>query len=606
MMISTQSVFLAVLVVVAATNCVLATVPGTSCRYELDNGRFFDLTGLKGGSYKVLNATNLPSLDVRGFCSQIEFNLVGCPSSAEKICDMRVQPTKKPITASNSVIQTYNNDQLQLSFERSTENGCTKLTIQFQCDRQARFGNPTYVGVKEDLTGKMCTTHMLLWPSMFACLRSRDNQSNVDLLIDLALSESLVYPRLDEMTRLYGHRLSGSLALEKSIDWVLAKMAMEDNIDVVYTEPVQVPTWVRGNEYARILAPREINMNILGLGLSNGTGPNGIRSQVIVVESFEELEQRADEVPGKIVLHNAPYVSYGANSNFRRLGAITAQKYGAVASLVRSITPFSLSTPHTGSMETASIPGAAITIEDADLIASFVRNGQPVEVFLYMEAHFEPDSISRNIIAELRGTTYPNEVVVMGGHIDSWDVGTGVLDDAGGAFVSWDALRLMAKYNIRPKRTVRAVFWTNEENGANGARVYKENRESELSRVSWAIESDSGTFSPIGVGFTGSQAAFQIMTGIGATYLARINAGTVTGGGGGVDIEPMCDTGVPCSGLNVATSGRPDKLDSYFFYHHTFGDTMTAVRENELSLCTASMAAWTYAVADLDTLLPRN
>jgi carboxypeptidase Q len=163
---------------------------------------------------------------------------------------------------------------------------------------------------------------------------------------------------------------------------------------------------------------------------------------------------------GKIVLFNAPYVSYGSNSQYRFDGPLQAAKYGAVAALVRSIGPFSLYTPHTGSSETTTIPGAAITLEDADQIVSWIASGQTVQFYLYMEAHFEPDKISRNIIAEVRGTTYPNEVVVMGGHIDSWDVGTGVLDDAGGAFAAWDALRLMGKYNLRPKRTVRVVMWT--------------------------------------------------------------------------------------------------------------------------------------------------
>ena len=160
------------------------------------------------------------------------------------------------------------------------------------------------------------------------------------------------------------------------------------------------------------------------------------------------------------MLYNPPWVSYGVNGIFRREGSLRAEVYGAVATLVRSIAPYSLATPHTGSMETAGIPGAAITHEDADLIDRLTARGINVTVKLYMEAQFLPDQFSRNIIAEVAGTTFPNEVVVMGGHIDSWDVGAGVMDDGGGAFVAWEALRLMAKYNIRPRRTVRVVFWT--------------------------------------------------------------------------------------------------------------------------------------------------
>jgi len=163
---------------------------------------------------------------------------------------------------------------------------------------------------------------------------------------------------------------------------------------------------------------------------------------------------------GKIVLYNPEWVNYGVTGQYRHEGAVRAEAYGAVASLVRSIAPYSLSTPHTGSMDPAGIPGAAITHEDADLIERLVNRGIPVVIKLYMEAHILDDAQSRNIIAEVRGTTKPDEVVVMGGHIDSWDVGAGVLDDAGGVFVAWEAIRLMAKYDIRPQRTVRVVFWT--------------------------------------------------------------------------------------------------------------------------------------------------
>ena len=163
---------------------------------------------------------------------------------------------------------------------------------------------------------------------------------------------------------------------------------------------------------------------------------------------------------GKIVLYNPPWVSYGVNNIYRFEGATRAEGYGAVASLIRSVAPYSLATPHTGSMDTAGIPGAALTHEDADIIERLVRRGVPVQIKLYMEAQFLPDAPSRNIIAEVAGSEFPNEVVVFGGHIDSWDVGVGALDDGGGAFVAWEALRLMAKYNIRPRRTVRAVFWT--------------------------------------------------------------------------------------------------------------------------------------------------
>jgi len=274
-------------------------------------------------------------------------------AAAPKWAERSIELSPGHLTASTSSSSTK-----RLSFAvPHTE--CTHVNIDFKCDVHARAGAPHFVGQDK------CNVDYV-WPSMFACPRSLKNQTSIDLLIDLALSESLAYDRLAEMTRAYGHRLSGTQSLEQSIDWVVERMNQEDNFDLVYTEPVTgtfclsfflllrldpigaVPTWVRGNEYARIVAPRPIDITILGLGMSNGTGPAGIQGEVIVVESFEELEARADEIPGKIVLHNAPYVAYGINSQFRREGAIRAEQYGAIASIVvRILRPlFPLSCTH--------------------------------------------------------------------------------------------------------------------------------------------------------------------------------------------------------------------------------------------------------------------
>ena len=241
-----------------------------------------------------------------------------------------------------------------------------------------------------------------------------------------------------------------------------------------------------------------------------------------------------------MVVYNPPWIAYAYNRLLRRKGAVEAAALGATAALLRSVSPYSLATPHTGDSDTSTIPFAAITHEDADMLERMVARGTRVVVKLYMEAQQLPDAVSRNIIAEVPGTERPNELVVMGGHIDSWDVGAGVIDDAGGAFVAWDALRLMVKYDIRPRRTVRVVFWTvrirtggrgltigrrgkdvrgvlmhprppapprprprpstgtnsqNEENGARGADQYRANRVAEIPRTSFALESDAGIFS---------------------------------------------------------------------------------------------------------------
>jgi len=417
---------------------------------------------------------------------------------------------------------------------------------------------------------------------------------------------SEAYDRLAELTDSYGSRLTGSQALEDAIDWVVAKMTSDGSFDSVITESVQAAHWVRGNEYANLLTPRAHNLTLLGLGMSQGTNSRPLTAPVIVVKDFVELESRAAEVKGKIVVYNAAYVSYSETGVYRRVGAQQAEKFGAVASLVRSIGPFSLSTPHTGNMEPANIPAAAITIEDAELLQRFQDRGESLVITLYMEAHFLPDTISRNIVADYRGSVYPEKVIVIGGHIDSWDAGTGALDDGGGLMVAWEAVRLMAKYNIRPLRTIRVVMWTNEENGAKGSDVYYANRKNDMNNHIFAIESDGGVFSAYGIGFSGVNAAFDILTDIGQIYLSSISAGNVTSGGGGRDIDPLCAVSVPCAGLNDVDGGRPDKTDIYFNFHHTAADTMSAIRRDEIDSNVAGMGVWALAVADLVADLPRG
>jgi carboxypeptidase Q len=240
------------------------------------------------------------------------------------------------------------------------------------------------------------------------------------------------------------------------------------------------------------------------------------------------LPRDAHGAPGKMVLFNPPWITYAYNRELRRRGAAEAGALGASSALLRSVAPFSLGTPHTGASDPATIPFAAITHEDADMLERLVARGERVVVRLYMEAQLLPDAVSRNIIAELPGTAEPDEIVVMGGHIDSWDIGAGVIDDAGGAFVAWEVLRLMAKYNLRPRRTVRVVFWTvcarlrscgpprslrlpvwtwaqNEENGARGGDQYRANRLAEIPRTSFALELDNGLFSYAGGGGEGDR-----------------------------------------------------------------------------------------------------
>ncbi|WP_103664830.1 M28 family metallopeptidase [Gracilimonas amylolytica] len=429
------------------------------------------------------------------------------------------------------------------------------------------------------------------------------NTENINDLVEAAVSSDLAWNRLSYMADTFGPRFSGSQNLEDALDWIIQEME-KDGFDKVWAQPVMVPHWVRGKEKATLVSPREQDLPMLGLGGSVATPEGGITAEVVVVKSFEELEKVKDEVKGKIVLFNSEFTSYGRTVQYRMNGAIEAAKLGAVASIIRSVGPYSMQTPHTGTMNyedgVKKIPHAAITVEDAMMIQRMYDRGDAIRIHLEMNARTLPDFESRNIIAEIKGTEHPEEIIVLGGHIDSWDVGQGVMDDGGGSIAAWEAVRLMIKNGIRPKRTVRVVLWANEENGLRGATEYhrwvKEDEKSLDDHV-LAMESDAGVFDPIGFGFTGSERGFEILTEIGQT-LRSIESGVVTKGGGGADIGPLMNDGVP--GMGLVVNG-----EKYFWYHHTAADTMDKLDKDDFNECVATMAAFAYAVADIDERLPR-
>ncbi|MCW9707415.1 M20/M25/M40 family metallo-hydrolase [Fodinibius salsisoli] len=429
-------------------------------------------------------------------------------------------------------------------------------------------------------------------------------QSNYDVsaytdeaqqIIDAALQDGESFKRLTYFTDTFGHRLSGSESLEQSIDWILQEMQRQP-LDRVTTQKVMVPHWVRGEESLSLVSPRSLHLPMLGLGGSVGTPPEGIQAEVLVVNSFDELEAKAQQAKGNIVLYNVPFTMYGETVQYRLQGAI--------ASLVRSVGPYSMQTPHAGTSNyeegTPKIPHAAITSEHAAMLERMQDRGQKVTVNLSMEAETRPDKLSRNIIAEIKGSEKPEEIVVMGGHIDSWDVGQGVMDDAGGCFAAWEALLLMKKLGLKPKRTVRVVMWTNEENGLRGATAYRDSVKADgsIDDHILAIESDSGVFEPRGFGFTGSDNAFAMVSAIGQ-LLEPVGSETISRGGGGADIGPIMREGVPGMGLQVDGS-------RYFWYHHTAADTIDKLDEEEYQQCIATMAIMAFVVADLPHSLPRK
>jgi len=419
-------------------------------------------------------------------------------------------------------------------------------------------------------------------------------------IIQAATATDFAHQRLAELCDTFGPRFSGTTNLEAAIDWVLARMKT-DGLDNVHGEDVMVPHWVRGEESAELLEPTRHQLPMLGLGGSVATPKEGITAPVLVVRSFDELQQRAVEARGRIVLFNAPFVSYGQSVAYRARGASQAAKAGAVASLVRSITPFGLQTPHTGALNyepgVSKIPHAAITIEDAERLQRWQERGQQVVVRLKMSAQSLPDAPSRNVVAEVVGREKPDEIVVVSGHLDSWDIAPGAIDDGGGVLSAWEAARLMHKLDLRPRRTVRVVLWTNEENGLRGAKTYAERHRQELPKHVLAIESDRGVFRPTGFSFHGNDQAKAIVGQL-AALLDGLHADKIVAGGAGADVEQLAPAGVPVMELTVEDS-------RYFWFHHTSADTPDKVNPKELSQCAAAMAVMAYVIADLPGTLPR-
>jgi carboxypeptidase Q len=434
------------------------------------------------------------------------------------------------------------------------------------------------------------------------------HEENARKLLHAALSSEESWEKLRHLCDFIGARLSGSESLEQAVKWAHQCMT-EDGLENVELQPVLVPHWVRGKESAVLTHPREVELEMMGLGRSIGTPPGGITAEVIAVRSFEELTSLPDErVRGKMVLWNVPFTTYGETVKYRTKGGIEASRKGAVASLVRTVGKRSLRNPHTGAQsedekDVRPIPAAALSIEDAEFLSRLVAAGAEPKVRLSMEARTHPDALSHNVVGEVRGRELPNEIVVVGGHLDSWDVGQGAHDDGGGCVVAMEAVRLLKQLGIRPRRTVRVVLWTNEENGTRGAKEYhrlaKERRETHVA----AIESDGGVENPRGFGVTirknGSKdvdeqrqkRALEMLREI-ALWIAPIEADSIREGGGGADIDPLMDDGVP--GLALQTP-----MELYWDIHHSHADTLEKIDPAALRKNVAAMAVMAYLLAEV-------
>jgi len=417
------------------------------------------------------------------------------------------------------------------------------------------------------------------------------------------------YDKLSTLTDTIGHRLAGEPSLDKAIAW--AAQTMKDDGLEVHTEKVMVPHWQRGAEDAEITGPITRPLHIIGLGGSVATPKGGITAPIVVVHDFKELEAKKDQVKGAIVVYNAAMPAwteehgsgYGETVAYRWGGASAAAKHGAVAALVRSVTAHSLRTPHTGAMgydETvAKVPTAAVTVEDAELLDRLATRG-PVTVHLRLDDQMMPDVESANVIGEIKGTEKPDEVVVIGGHIDSWDVGQGAHDDGAGVVTMMEAAKVIKQLGLKPRRTIRVVLFTNEENGLRGGKGYAKDHEAELGKTVLAVESDSGGFAPRGfeTGAKDPAAAKQLRKNVTdiVSLLRQMGVKKVGDGHGGSDIGPMEPAGVPQVGLDVDNR-------TYFDIHHTEADTLDKVDPKQLADDVAAVAVLAYIAADLPTRL---
>ncbi len=425
-------------------------------------------------------------------------------------------------------------------------------------------------------------------------------------IYNTALTQGQCYPWLTHMTTKIGGRLAGSPQAAAAVEYT-RQMLDTLNLDSVWLEPCMVPHWVRGEkEQVRIVNSNvvgSVDLNALALGNSIGTGTNGITAEVIEVKSLTEVEELGEaKIKGKIVFYNRPmdptqlrtFRAYGGAVDQRSQGPSTAAKYGAVAVLVRSMTTRLDDIPHTGGLNykdgIKKIPAVAISTNDAELLSRILKK-EKTHVFVRTTCEMLSDKLSYNVIGEIRGSEFPNEIILVGGHLDSWDVGSGAHDDGAGCVHAMDVMQIMKRLNYRPKRTIRCVLFMNEENGLAGGKAYAKasNKKGEYHLA--AIESDAGGFTPRGFSSTAHPDVFKAKYKKMTEWLPLLEPYGLgfTTGGSGADISPLKSQ----KGLLIGF--RPDS-QRYFDYHHTGIDNIDAVNKRELELGTASIMSLVYLI----------
>ena len=444
---------------------------------------------------------------------------------------------------------------------------------------------------------------LLFFPFLFTNAQDEGDAATIKSIFNEILSNDACYENLRYLTTGIGGRLSGSPQAAAAVDWT--KQVMEDyGFDTVFLQEVMVPHWVRGKkEIGRIVGSEKMgsfDVAVCALGNSVGTGDEGVLANVVEVKDFEELKALGEQVKGKVVFFNRPmdptviqtFQAYGGAVNQRGAGASEAAKYGAIGAVVRSMTTSNDDFPHTGSLRYSlnipQIPAIAISTKDADLLSKLLKDDQDLKFFFETHCEMKEDKLSYNVVGQINGSENPNEYIAVGGHLDSWDMAQGAHDDGTGCMQSIEVLRALKALGIKPKRSIRAVMFMNEENGLRGGVKYAELAQKNKEKHIAAMESDSGGFTPKGFSIGGSDKVVEKV----ASWKELFKPYKIyefEAGGGGADISPLKAQDVPLFAF------RPDS-QRYFDYHHAANDTFDKVNKRELNLGAAAMTSLIYLI----------
>lgn len=447
---------------------------------------------------------------------------------------------------------------------------------------------------------KKTLTALLLLP--LVGMAQTGDEARIKQLSDEIMRNGKAYELLRQLTKDIGGRLSGSPQFAKAVQW--GKLSMEQNgADKVYLQECMIPHWVRGGQdkaYLVEIDKKKASQKLDVLALGNSLGSGTVTGELLAVADFDELEKRKAEVKGKIVYYNSgfnptnikPFVSYGESGIYRRWGASRAAKYGAIGVMIRSLTESTANDPHTGGMayidSFPKIPAIAVGPRDADKVWAMSKTSN-MKLSMTTNGHFLSDTIGHNVIAELTGTEFPDQIITVGGHLDSWDVNEGAHDDGTGVVQTIEIMRALKAIGYQPKHTIRFVLFANEENGLRGGTKYAAEAKAKGEKHVFALESDAGGFTPRGFSIQASKAQLEKLRSW-IPLLSPYGSFEITGDGGGADIGPLNRTfGIPVGEL------LPDP-QRYFDLHHARSDVFENVNKRELLLGAVNMAGLIYLV----------